>query len=469
MLDQSFSAHNIETIYCLESRKGNIDIHTMPYEYQEIIANSEQLKKIISDLKYKKGKETRDITEIEQKKVKLKTLIEQKKNILDEYLENIANQINSSTFKLSLNKWITKDNKEVFTIDVKSHAHLFAIKQLQYNIRQTFKVKQSSRHSILANIKTFLNSNIPVYIIRTDISRFYESIPHDKLMPMIFSNTLLSNKSKAFIKGILKEYEKIKDTYLVSPLHGIPRGIGISSYLSELYMRNIDNNISSRKEVMFYARYVDDIFIILSSLPTGISIDQYYTNISGLFNTYGLSLKQPGDPSDKCRIIDFNKDNHPEEAINYLGYRLYMSRQKKKLSTIYGLSDKKKDRYKEKIDNTIKHFETLSKSNIKQAHKDLFDSLNMITGNFKLFKSKNGVKVGLHYSNDLLDRFEELEELTTYLKSHTIEPYIGLKDCVNIKTKIAKRISNIDFKQRWQNRKMFSFKLQRIKEMEAWL
>ena len=37
MLDQSFSAHNIETIYCLESRKGNIDIHTMPYEYQEII------------------------------------------------------------------------------------------------------------------------------------------------------------------------------------------------------------------------------------------------------------------------------------------------------------------------------------------------------------------------------------------------------------------------------------------------
>ena len=28
MLDQSFSAHNFETIYCLESRKGNIDIQT---------------------------------------------------------------------------------------------------------------------------------------------------------------------------------------------------------------------------------------------------------------------------------------------------------------------------------------------------------------------------------------------------------------------------------------------------------
>ena len=47
-------------------------------------------------------------------------------------------------------------------------------------------------------------------------------------MPMIFGNTLLSNKSKAFIKGILGEYENIKDHALVSPFQGIPRGIGIS-------------------------------------------------------------------------------------------------------------------------------------------------------------------------------------------------------------------------------------------------
>ena len=30
MLDQSFSAHNFDIIYGIESRKGNIDIHSMP-------------------------------------------------------------------------------------------------------------------------------------------------------------------------------------------------------------------------------------------------------------------------------------------------------------------------------------------------------------------------------------------------------------------------------------------------------
>ena len=181
-------------------------------------------------------------------------LVEQKKDVLRNYLETLDKQINAYGFKFSLNKFVADNDKEVYTLDIASHTHLFAIKQLQYNIRHTFKVKQSNRHSILANVKTFLNSNIPVYVIRTDISSFYESIPHNRLMPMIFGNTLLSNKSKAFIKGILGEYENIKDHALVSPFQGIPRGIGISSYLSELYMRDIDTNIACRKEVMYYAR-----------------------------------------------------------------------------------------------------------------------------------------------------------------------------------------------------------------------
>lgn len=248
MLDQSFSAHNFETIYCLESRKGNIDIQTMPEEYRDVLARSEELKKAVSVLRQKKDRTQEEALELDIKKVELKNLIEQKKDVLRIYLETIDKQVNAHGFKFSLNKFISDDNKEVYTLDVTSHAYLFAIKQLQYNIRQTFKVKQANRHSILANIKTFLNSDIPVYVIRTDISSFYESIPHDKLMPMIFDNTLLSNKSKAFIKGILGEYEKIKGHEFASPSRGVPRGIGISSYLSELYMRDIDaKNLLERR------------------------------------------------------------------------------------------------------------------------------------------------------------------------------------------------------------------------------
>lgn len=469
MLDQSFSAHNFETIYSLESRKGNIDINTLPKEYREAIAQIKRLKTDISSLRVKNNRTPEETEQLDQLRSNLKEHTESKKAVLQSYMEELAKQVNTPRFKFSLNKFTTDGKTEVFTLADSSHAHRFAIKQLQYNIQQTFKVKQTNRHSVLSNIKTFMNSQIPVYVIRTDITSFYESIPHDKLLPMIFGNTLLSNKSKAFIKGILREYKNIKNHALVSPVQGIPRGIGISSYLSELYMRDIDANITGRREVMFYARYVDDIFIILSTLPTGKTLKQYYSDMTSFFQTYGLTLKQPGDKSGKCRVMDFTKDDHTELPMDYLGYSLQMERAEKTLSTTFGLSEKKKERYRKKIDHAINHFETLSKCNIKQAYRDLFDSLNMITGNFKLFKSKSSVKVGLFYNNDLLDREEDLDELTKYLQEHPIEPYAGLKDRANLRAKLVKRISSIDFKQRWRERKMFSFNLQRIQEIENWL
>ena len=469
MLDQSFSAHNFETIYSLESRKGNIDINTMPEEFRMVIARAEDIKKEIHSLRVKKDRSLKETELIEERKSELNDLTDLKKSILHNYLEKLDNQVHAPDFKFSLNKFMADDEKEVFTLNVASHVHLFAIKQLQYNICHTFKVKQANRHSILANIKNFLNSDIPVYIIRTDISRFYESIPHDKLMPMVLGNTLLSHKSKAFIKGIISEYEKVKDTTLVPTSHGIPRGIGISSYLSEMYMRNIDANIAGRTEVMFYARYVDDIFMILSTLPTGKNLEQYYADMTTFFQSYGLTLKQLDDGSGKCNILDFTTENNAEIIMNYLGYCLYMNRQGKRLTASFGLSDSKKDRYRTRIDNAIIHFKTMSKCNIKQAYRDLLDSLNMITGNFKLFKSKSSVKVGMYYSNDLLDRIEDLDELTLYLHGCSIEPYAGLMDCANIKSKLSKRIGKIDIKQRWEERKMYTFSLQRLQEMEKWL
>ena len=94
MLDQSFSAHNFETIYCLESRKGNIDIQTMPEEYRDVLARSEELKKAVSVLRQKKDRTQEEALELDIKKVELKNLIEQKKDVLRIYLEGpITNRV----------------------------------------------------------------------------------------------------------------------------------------------------------------------------------------------------------------------------------------------------------------------------------------------------------------------------------------------------------------------------------------
>jgi hypothetical protein len=458
MLDQSFSAHNFETIYNLENRRGTIDIQKLPKDYIDIIST-------IKETKQKIKISTTENT-IEEKE-NLKYLEQKKESIFQNYLYDLEKEVNSPDFKITL-KSFSLDGKEYFTIDRNKFATFFVIKQLQHNIRHLFKVKQANRHSILSNIKTFLNSKIPVYVIRTDITNFYESIPHNKLMPLLNNNTLLSNKSKSLIKGIFKEYEFLKDKSITKKGYGVPRGIGISSYLSEIYLRDIDKEISNRQEVLFYARYVDDIFIIINFLPMGTTtLDDYYVKIEQLFQEKGLILKTRGD--EKCKILDFTKDSVPEEKFDYLGYKLCIKRDKRQLAISYSFSDEKQKKYKGRIDNIFRHFEKLVKTNIPQAYKDLFDCMNLITSNVKLLNGKSGVKVGLFYNNDLLDNMEVLNELTKHLneKTDTINNLpIKLTGRDKLIEKIQKRIKKIDFRTRWEEKKMYKFSLQRLFELQ---
>ena len=100
---------------------------------------------------------------------------------------------------------------------------------------------------------------------------------------------------------------------------GIPRGIGISSLLSEIYMRDIDNHIKKRSEVIFYVRYVDDIFMLIAELPKGQDIITYYNNLINEFKNKGLDL-QPED-SEKCSLFSCTEFKEPSFDITYLGYK----------------------------------------------------------------------------------------------------------------------------------------------------
>ncbi len=88
MLDQSFSAHNFETIYCLESRKGNIDIQTMPEEYRDVLARSEELKKAVSVLRQKKDRTQEEALELEIKKSRIKEPYRAKKGCITHLFGN---------------------------------------------------------------------------------------------------------------------------------------------------------------------------------------------------------------------------------------------------------------------------------------------------------------------------------------------------------------------------------------------
>lgn len=473
MFDQSFSAENYLTIFQEENRKGHIAFDAMPEPYRDIVVEIKAKKSATNEItkKKKNNRTEEDWAALEELKSSIKAKqIDRDKELYNELCE-YAKIANNKDFAFPITNY-TENDKQIFTIDTSQWVYFYAIKNLQKTLKGLFNVKQANKHQIMSNVKLLLNATSPFYLIRTDITSFFESIPQQALWDKINANNLVNNKTKGMIKGILSEYNRQKNSNKIKADCGVPRGIGISSYLSEIYMHDIDQHIRNREEVIFYARYVDDILIILAGLPDNQNINQYYKALKELFAKYGLEIKKNNQKEDKCKLIDFYNSTAIQQ-FTYLGYKITISKPQNVINAEFGMSDKKVDKIKRKIDATFTHFEKVSKRNLKRAKRDLLDSLNLISGNYRLTKSKERVKAGLFFGNDLLTDLTDLDSLTTYLLDKNVIPYEnvlkGLDDRRKYVESIKKKISAIDFKQRWHDRIMFKFTPQRLAEISDWL
>jgi hypothetical protein len=450
MLDQSFSAENFRNIFQIENRKGNLKKDRFPDEYINLIMQIKLIKKDIKDKlqEYKEGKTDKD-TYIQfrgGKNEEIKKLNTKKEEVLFKYLKDISEKINDSEFKFEIRVDNEHYDKPVYQLP-RTDEIFYAMKQLQYNVRKTFKVKQANRFQILKQIKVLLNDDFPKYIIRTDIKEFYESVPQAKILAKIEDNTLLNYQSKDFIKKILDEFENKKESGENGK--GLPRGIGISAYLAELYMREIDTKIKSFQGVTYYARYVDDIFIVFT--PNTKIADggaDFLKQIETTINAADLSLKE-----EKTKVINLqSKSKDFKDDFTYLGYKFSINsvlvgekgQKKNEYRTIINLSDNKIEKYKERMKHVFLIYNQESKYNERQARKNFFNSLRFLTGNFALINSKKGIKTGIYYSNNLLEvgNLKDLAQLQGCLKKliHTeLKPYEKL---IFDREKFIKQIEN---------------------------
>lgn len=81
----------------------------------------------------------------------------------------------------------------------------------------------------------------------------------------------------------------------------------------------------------------------------------------------------------------------------------------------------------------------------------LFDALHVLTCNINLYNAKRGVKVGIFYSNQLLDNTKDLEGLDKYLQYKCSQISLGGKACVDpakqpqIEAKLKKQLKQASF------------------------
>ncbi|MCT4328221.1 RNA-directed DNA polymerase [Elizabethkingia anophelis] len=448
MLDQSFSSKSFQEIFDNENRKGINVEEKFKADFSHSLEKIADLKQLRKQIQL-----TRDID-------RKKTLYDDKKRIKKErdtlvsnVLDGIADGINNHTINLVIGR-----NHGGQSYKFENNAKNFFIsKKIQSNINRTYQVKQSSRYAILSELINHLEDSFPKYVIRTDIKSFYESIPQKKILDKINNDYLLSIKTKKFIQQIFTSYNALTGQTNPETAKGVPRGIGISAYLSELFMRSIDNKIREIDDLIYYARYVDDIIAIF--IPKSKEVDSNYlknykNKIKEIIKSEDEELLLNEDKTKEYNLLSgiskietlrefylddtfVKKEVVNNDCISFLGYKISSKKiiynktesnpdgttkvvkaKKDNIKLYIELSENKIDKYFHKIKLSFDHFEGKKNHNQKNAFKLLCSRINYLTSNTKLRNNKDKVFVGIYYSNPFLNSDESLEKIQKKLELH---------------------------------------------------
>lgn len=442
MLDQSFTPINLRYIYDKENRKGNYLDHHFPCIVEELSVQLKRERAIKKRLQKRKGTFSHETYSELRRRIKnnIKELKNERNIHIDEHLNTISEKISSKKFNLKIERHNTPHHdKQAYKIS-NNQESFFAEKQLQENIKKTYKVKQSDRDAIISQLIAILGDPFPKHIIRTDISSFYESIDRNKLQNKIDSKPQLSLASRKIIKKILMDYKS-----LTGSTKGIPRGIGISAYLAELYMKETDEKIKSLPNTIYYTRYVDDIIVVFSPSPDGTA-PNHISEVKTIIEDVGLLLNL-----DKTNAIDFRNGNN--FSFDYLGYKFKYSSGLK-----VGISNNKIEKYKQRITSAFDVYHRGHKG--RNARKMLINRIRLLTGNTKLTNNKGGAFVGIYSSNKWANDHSSLKGLDSFLRHKTNQ-----LNCPNLKNRIEK----LSFEAGFINRSFRNFSANQLGRLtKAW-
>ena len=444
MLDQSFSPNNFRKIFDIENRRGRYleselfpDIEAQSRLIQASVDSLRQLRNA-KDL-YPPDEYEAESTSLQQE---LSDLREEKDQMLTSALEAASAAIASKNFSFGIEEVDVGTARKAFVAE-RNAATFFSLKQIQHNIRRLYRVKQANRHQIVCQLRELLGDRFPKYIIRTDVSSFYESIPRRPLLRKLNNDPLLTLTSKKIIRRILFEYGRKTGRDI-----GLPRGIGISAYLAELYMRDIDNSIRNYAGVLYYARYVDDMFIIFSP-PPNVGTLSFRRAVASVLRKHGLKRNRNKtttmwvDPNTPC-------------SIEYLGYKFAMRSGTVSLT----MTAAKISRYKRRVDLSIQAYNKKATKSEKRARALLEKRIRFLTGNTRLVNNKKNVVSGIYFSNSLLTSDSDLRHLDGYLQN-------ALAGILNIR--LRNRLLKNSFVYGFETRKYYKFSTRDLSEIvEVW-
>ncbi len=143
------------------------------------------------------------------------------------------------------------------------------------------------------------NYTRPTWVLKCDISKFFDSIDHSLLQNILFKNYIDEN-TKWLIKNIIQSFEKSRGK-------GLPLGNVTSQLFSNIYLNEFDQHMKHRLKAKYYIRYADDFVVI--------SHDKRY--LESLIVDISLFLKERLNLPLHPRKVEIRKVT---QGIDFLGY-----------------------------------------------------------------------------------------------------------------------------------------------------
>lgn len=452
-MDQTVNVKSLRRLFDDDQKKGG-DIE------QKFFPGALLLKRKIAFLKsyhkylrsiFKREKVSEEIflAKTNRQRIALEARRERYETAVNTALSFAAETINKKEFRLEIHALADLINgKQAYSVG-SSLESILAARHLQKILKELYEIKQTSRDLIVSQIKSIMLDDFPKYLVKADISSFYESIDHKLLLEQLHSSTKLSVLAKRLITRTIKDYMALSGTN-----KGLPRGVGISAYLAEIYLSTIDQELSASSDLIYYSRYVDDMFLVYAPRREDHTAS-YLPKLKSILKTKGLTI------NDKTKEFSFLAEQ--KGNFEYLGYAFKIDGGSKKIM----LSNKKLAKYRARLNKSFAEYKTKHVTMREKSTAELITRVSFLTSNTRLFNKKSNAFIGVYFGNKHINDISQLTGLDNYLKHLTNS--IG-NDNDNDNDKLKKRLSRFSFELGFKSKVFRNFDAKTLSEMSrGWL
>ena len=334
------------------------------------------------------------------------------------------------------------------------------LRKAAQNIRRITASKQGSRIEIVRRLKLLCEEGLPFTVAKMDIAKFYLSVDQHFLSSQLSKRLMTAPSTRSVVKSLIEQCK-------VNSVNGLPPGLAISAELSEFYMQDFDQRMREQLKAHYFARYVDDIVLILPELddPNSLKVQVEEALPAGLKLNFS-----------KSKIYAFGntrkKPTSVEHSFDYLGFKFNVHETGKdrpfaRLVELDVASSKVKK-------NKTRIMKSLLQYLADGSFDDLIDRVRILTCGYQFFDERQQKKrsAGLQHTYSLINsNAPALAELDKFFSGMVLcrSGTTGGRLALALTNRQRKELLKYSFVRGFANRVHFRFSADRLADlMECW-